>query len=132
MHVIRRLAGNFFQDLRFSVRSLYKSPAFSVAVVGILAVGIGANAAIFSLVDAVLFRPLPLTNPDRLVRIFATDHATGEVSHSSYPVYRDYRDGARSFSGLAAYADFVAVHWSVAGAAPGRVTGSIVSGNYFG
>jgi predicted permease len=118
-------------DLRSAARNLSRAPAFALLTIATLALGIGANTAVFSIVDAVLFRPLPVAEPDRVVRIFAVDHPARYVSNASYPVYRDYRDGIRSFSGLAAYCDSIAVHVSVAGAAPERLTAAVVTGNYF-
>ena len=119
-------------DLRFAARTLTRAPAFALLATGVLALGIGANTAVFSIVDAVLFRPLTFPEPERLVRIFAVEHPAQYVSNSSYPVYQDYRDGTRSFSGLAAYCDSVAVHVSTAGAAPERLTAALVTGNFFG
>ncbi len=119
-------------DLRFAARTLSRTPAFALLTIATLAIGIGANTAVFSIVDAVLFRPLPLAEPARVVRIFAVDHPARYVSNSSYPVYRDYRDQTRSFAGLAAYCDSVAVHVSLAGSAPERLTAAVVTGNYFG
>jgi predicted permease len=119
-------------DLRFAARTLTRAPGFALLAIAVLALGIGANTAVFSIVDAVLFRPLTFPQPDRLVRIFAVDHPAQFVSNSSYPVYRDYRDGTRSFSGLAAYCDSVAVHVSTAGAVPERRTAALVTGNFFG
>ncbi|HYK41666.1 MAG TPA: ABC transporter permease [Thermoanaerobaculia bacterium] len=119
-------------DLRSAARTLSRTPAFAVLAILTLALGIGANTAVFSIVDAVLFRPLPFADPDRLVRIFAVDRPARYVSNSSYPVYRDYRDGTRSFSGLAAYCDSIAVHVSLSGAAPERLTAAVVTGNFFG
>src|SRR3981189_2309085 len=60
------------QDLRHAFRMMFRMPSFALAVVGVLALGIGANTAIFSIVNAVLLRPLPFEEPDRLVRIFVT------------------------------------------------------------
>ena len=93
------------QDLRYALRTLIRWPGFTVVVVLTLALGIGANAAIFSVVNAVLLRPLPFADPQRLVFVFGTptDGDSAKVgSASSYPDYLDMRDRARSFTQLAA------------------------------
>ncbi len=95
----------FSQDLRYALRTLYRWPGFTAVVVLTLALGIGANAAIFSVVNAVLLRPLPYSAPDRLVFVLGTptDGDSAKVgASSSYPDYVDIRDRARSFSQLAA------------------------------
>ncbi len=103
-----------------------------MAVVLTLSLGIGVNTTIFSLVDALLFRPLPIEHIDRVVRVTAVwpEHP-GEHSTSSFPVFADYRDHARSFAALAAYSDGNAVHFSVSGGAPERLSASLVTGRYF-
>jgi putative ABC transport system permease protein len=103
----RRYGGDSMlsQDLRYALRTLTRWPGFTAVVVLTLALGIGANAAIFSVVNAVLLRPLPYTDPDRLVFVFGTptDGDSAKVgSSSSYPDYVDFRDRSRSFSHLAA------------------------------
>ena len=64
------MMGTAIADLRYAFRVMSRTPSFAVAVVGVLALGIGANTAIFSIVNAVLLRPLPFDEPERLVRIF--------------------------------------------------------------
>lgn len=89
------------RDVRFGLRSLLRSPAFTVVAILCLALGIGANAAIFSVLNAVLLRPLPYTEPDRLVRIWESmDTFTGSVS---VPNYRDWVQQATGFEQLAAW-----------------------------
>ncbi len=111
------------QDLRYAVRGLAKSPGFTFAAALILALGIGANTAIFSVVDAVVLHPLPgVTRADGLVDV------TGDVL--SYPRYRALRDGtAERFSGLAAWRQRALSLSS--GDAPARIEGEVVSANYF-
>jgi len=94
---------NFGQDLRYSVRRLRKSPGFTTLAVTIMGLGIGANTAIFSIVNAVLFRPLPFENPSEIVRIFTTDSDGRTPSAVSYPDFVDYRDQADLFSGAVAH-----------------------------
>ena len=119
------------KDFRHAFRTLGRSPGFSLLAVATLALGIGATTAIFSQVDAVLFRPLPVRDPDRLARVFARVDGSADLSNSSYPVYTDYRDGARSFTSLAAYADFIPINLEIPGRAVERLTSAVVTGNYF-
>ena len=89
-----------FQDLRFGLRMLAKNPGFTAVAVLTLALGIGANSAIFTVVDAAALRPLPVTNPDRLVRLSMMT-PQGVTSELSYPDYEDTRQQVKSFSGAA-------------------------------
>lgn len=95
----------FLGYFRFTFRQLRKSPSFAIAAVVTLALGIGATTAIFSLVDAVLLKPLPYPEADRLMRITQEDHSTGAVlpESLSYPDYFDWRAQNRAFSGMASY-----------------------------
>ncbi len=119
------------RDFKHGIRALRRSPGFTLLAVSTLALGIGATTAIFSLVDAVLFRPLPVRDPGRLVRVFARQEGNSDLSNSSYPVYTDYRDQARSFTSLAAYADFVMVNLEIPGRSVERLKAAVVTGNYF-
>jgi putative ABC transport system permease protein len=95
--------GSFVQDLRYGLRDLRKSPVFTFAALSTIALGIGANTAIFSVVDAVLFRPLSFPEPDRLVAVFQSSASLGVSQNGvSYPNYADWAGSARSFEGLAA------------------------------
>jgi len=90
-------------DLRFAFRQLRKSPAFTATAVLALAIGIGANSALFSVVNAVLLSPLPFTNPHRLVLVFSTQlESQIPISTSSGPDFLEWRRRARSFEDLAA------------------------------
>jgi putative ABC transport system permease protein len=93
------------QDVVYAVRVLRKNPAFTATAVLTLALGIGANSAIFSVVNAVLLRPLPFTDPGRLVLIFSTAKDGNRHDVSTYPDYADWRNQNRSFSDVAAYAN---------------------------
>jgi len=90
-----------FQDLRYALRQLRNSPGFALVSVLTLALGIGANAAIFSVVNAVLLRPLPYPDSNRLVRIWSTSPRLS-TDVSSYPDFRDWADQSRSFEQMAA------------------------------
>jgi putative ABC transport system permease protein len=119
-------------DVRHALRALLKRPRLAAAIAVPLALGIGANSAIFGIVDAALFRPLPVSEPERLVKIYATDKNDPSVLNPSpYPVYKDYRDGIPAFSALAAYSDPMAAHVSAEDSVAERVPCMVVSGNYF-
>ncbi|HEX3866449.1 MAG TPA: hypothetical protein VHV78_06830, partial [Gemmatimonadaceae bacterium] len=92
------------QDARFAVRGLRRCPGFTITVLLTLTLGIGANAAIFSVVNAVLLRPLPYTQPSRLVHLWEVFRSTvATQSEASYPDYLDWRARNRVFSDLAGY-----------------------------
>ena len=120
------------QNLRYALRTLGRNPGFAVLAILTLGLGIGVNVAIFSIVDAVLFRPLAVRDPGSLVRVYATDVEGVELSNSSYPVFGDYRDAATSFSGIAAYDEGEPFHLSTdRGGGAERITGALVSGTFF-
>ncbi len=97
------LLESFLQDLRFGVRTLRKSPAFTVVAILTLALGIGANSAIFSVVDAILLRPLPYPQPDRLVRIWESSLKYDSSRNVVNPFnFLDWRDRSQSFESMAA------------------------------
>ena len=89
------------QDLRYALRTLLKSPGFTLVAVLTLTLGIGANTALFSVIDAALLRPLPYPEPDRLVRVFSTSARSGEWSASPADFF-DWQRMTHSFSALAA------------------------------
>jgi len=123
-------------DIRFGLRMLAKSPGFTAIAVITLALGIGANTAIFSLMNQVLLERLPVKNPDELVILQAPGPVTGHVSSDgdgtesfSYPMYKGLRDNNSVFSGVLARYGFSA---SVASRGQtDRASGELVSGNYF-
>lgn len=126
----QRREDEMVQDLRFGVRMLLKTPAFALIAVLTLALGMGANTAIFSLVNALLLRPLGgVAEPDRLVQLGRQYVDKSYLSDSSYPDYLDYREGNTVMSGLAVVSP-TAFHLS-ARSETERVEGELVSGNYF-
>jgi putative ABC transport system permease protein len=96
----RMLLDNLRQDLRFAIRSYLKAPSFTLAILTTLALGIGASTAIFSMVNGILMRPLPLPDSDRLVYANELSKAGTQIS-VSWPNFLDWRARARSFEGLA-------------------------------
>jgi len=117
-----------FQDLRLALRQLVKSPGFSAVAVLTLALGIGANTAIFSAVNAVLLRPLPYPESDRLVEVTSTDMG-GIRFGVSFPDLKDLRDLTRDFSGVAAYAT---QRYNLSGVGdPREVQAAFVTANLF-
>jgi predicted permease len=131
------LLESFFQDARFAFRLLKKSPAFTAIAVLTLALGIGANTAIFSVMRQVLLQRLPVGHPEQLVLLYSPGPRDGHVSSDesdgsesfSYPMYLDLRDKNSVFSGLAAKADFP-ISISVRGQTE-RASAELVSGNFF-
>ena len=124
--------GLLWPDLRYAFRTLGRSPAFTAVVVLTLALGIGANTAIFSLTDQLLLRLLPVREPRELVVFENPGAFQGRTENSntfSYPMYRDFRDGTGVISGLLASFPTSAT-LTVNGAAE-RVIAELVSGNYF-
>lgn len=117
------------RDLRFALRSFAQNPGFTAVVITTLALGIGANSAIFTLVDAVLLRPLPVHDPAELTDIWTTCRRGYAYCSSSYPDILDYRSRSRSFSDLAAYTP-VRTAWN-AGGETSIVEGYLVTGSYF-
>ncbi|MGH9855763.1 MAG: ABC transporter permease, partial [Blastocatellia bacterium] len=91
-----------WQDLRYGARMLWKNPGFTLIAVLTLALGIGANTAIFSVVDKVLVRTLPVPEPERLVRVLGRGEL-GTNSSFSQPLYAHFRDQNDVLTGLAAY-----------------------------
>src|SRR5664279_1329245 len=91
-------------DLKYALRMLAKTPMFAIIAVLTLALGIGANSAIFSVVNTLLLQPLPFKDPDRIVMAWAryVNDSAGRGVHS-FPDYTDLRDQSGSFSGMAAY-----------------------------
>jgi hypothetical protein len=120
-----------WQDVRYSVRMLRKNPGFTCVVVLTLALGIGANAAIFSVTDKVLLQSLPVTKPDALSVISSFDPRSGPEADMSfsYPMYQDLRDKNEVFAGVLARGG---AQMNISyGDQNERVRADLVSGNYF-
>ncbi len=99
----KNMLGNLWQDLRYGLRLIRKNPGFSAVVVLTLAVGIGANTAIFSVVNAVMLRSLPFQDPDRLVRLNESNPERGWPTFSvSHPNFLDWRERNQTFAAIAA------------------------------
>jgi putative ABC transport system permease protein len=116
------------QDLRYAFRLLRRSPGFATAVILTLALGIGASAAIFSVADAVLLRPLPYRNPQRIVRIWE-QAPDGHRMNLAQPNFEDFRSQNHSFASLAEYG-YGTVSMT-GGSTPVRVTAAAVLRNFF-
>jgi len=125
------MMAGLFQDLRYGARTLMKNPAFTLAAVLTLALGIGANTAIFSVVNAVLLRPLPYEDPERLVMIYETNLAKGWPQFSvSPPNFADWSEQSRVFDGMTG---FRGAAFNLTGVAePERISGMFVSKRFFG
>src|SRR5258708_6617332 len=130
------MARNFQQDLRGGLRMLKKSPGFTFVAVLSLALGIGANTAIFTIINAVFLHPLPVEEPSRLAEMFTRDTQTidantnFQLTGTSLPNYEDYRDQNTVFSGLATVTFPIPLN-SGGQAEPRQLNASLVSGNFF-
>ena len=120
------------RDLRHSLRFLLRSPAFTLVAVLSLALGIGANTTIFTLVDQLMLRRLPVRNPEQLVMIWTTGPTFGSTQGTrgwSYPMYQDFQQRAPAFSHV--FCRYYTPLSITLGNQAERVTGELVSGNYF-
>ena len=121
---------DWIQDLRYGVRTLRRAPAFSVAAVLTIALGIGANATLFGVASSVMLQPLPFNDPDRLVRIWESNLARGwPIFSASYPNYLDWVRELRSFDPLAARRSMTLTLTGVN--EPERVGSSAVTASFF-
>ena len=117
------------QDIRYALRTLIKNPVFTAVVLMTLALGIGANTAIFTLVDAVLLRPLPVENPEELTDVWTTCRRGFPYCSSSYPDFLDYRERNQAFSDMAA---FTGANVTLRdGDGSRRIRAMLTTGNYF-
>jgi len=120
---------NLVSDVRFALRWLRRSPAFALVAIASLAIGIGFNTALFTLVDALLFRPLPVERPERLVDVFTSGGDADQYATSSYPDFLDYKAQNQVFTDMLAYSPaFGAVKM---GDRSRLAMGETVTGNYF-
>src|SRR6478672_5172625 len=128
---------NIAQDIRYALRNLRKSPAFAAIAVITLALGIGANTAIFTVVNAVFFHPIPVKDPARLVEIFTLDQrkifgaANNNVLPNSFPNAQDVQQRAQSFSGVTVYESFTTPVSMTVNGQPNQYFAQLSSGNYF-
>ncbi|MBZ5536290.1 MAG: ABC transporter permease [Acidobacteriia bacterium] len=121
---------NLWQDLRHSVRLIFRNPGFAALAVLVLALGIGANTAIFTLINNLILRPMPFEKPEQLVGCFSKDTQTPNTFREfSYPNYVDIRDSNGVFTDLTAHS--VAIVGITEGDATRRVFSEIVAANYF-
>src|SRR5919197_6055223 len=122
-----------FQDLRYALRTLARSPGLSLAAVLTLGLGIGANSAMFGVVDRLFFRPpAHVVDPDRVVRIYVTTmmpFGANTMSIGTYPRYQDFRKRAHRFASIAAYGGG---SFSLGlGSEAERVSGRLVTASFF-
>jgi len=116
---------SILSDLKYAARQLRKAPGFSVVVIAILMLGIGANATVFSIVDAVMLRPLPYVKPQRLMEVKTSQGKQYESMNVSYPDFFDWRTQNHSFKHMLAYHDTT---YTLTGADhPLRLDGEVVS-----
>ncbi|HVR96032.1 MAG TPA: ABC transporter permease [Thermoanaerobaculia bacterium] len=121
---------SIWQDIRYGGRVLARGPVFTVVAILTLALGIGANTAIFSIVNAVLLRPLPFAEPDRLVMLWETAKSTGEDQVPVAPAdYFDWQAGSRQFEAMAAFHPW---SFNLTGTGePERIPGAVATANLF-
>src|SRR5438477_8366019 len=124
---------NFLADLRFGMRMLRKSPGFALTVIAVLALGIGANAAVFSVIDAVLLRSLPLRNPERVVMIWEKNPALGPPIGDRVPAaYTNFLEWVRQATQFEAIGGFEDANFNLtSGSEPERIEGARASANIF-
>ena len=120
----------FFHDLRYGARTFIKAPGFTLIAVLSITLGIAANTSIFTMVNALLFKPMPVPNPEQLVALYTTEPNSRYPDQFSYPDYRDYRDNNDVFSDLFLHYG-TPVSMKNSGDKAELIWGELVSGNYF-
>ena len=131
----REMLSNLSQDVRYVLRTLRRSPGFAVAAIAPIALGIGINTGVFSILNNVMYRPLPASSPNELLSIYQDFHGVqkrrvhGARSMFSLPEYRAYRDATQTLSGVTAYTKSWAV--TLGGQFPQEIEGVLVACNYF-
>ena len=120
---------DLWQDIRFGARLLVKARWFTLAAGTALALGIGANTTVFTLVNAVLFRQLPFDDPESIVSVWMENEQNQRVS-ISHPNYLDLRDQSQTLGSLSVILN-TTVNWADDGQAPARIQGAYVSANFF-
>ena len=120
------------RDVRLSCRNLARNPGFTIVVIVTLALGIGVNTAVFTLVDTLMFRPLPVPNPHQIVSLASVTRGRENSNNQafSFPVYLKIREASQAFSGLIAQSLF-SVHLSADGFTE-RLTGEYRIGQLYG
>ncbi len=126
-----RFAERLGQDLRFGMRMLHRNPGFSLIAILTLALGIGANTAIFSVVNAVLLRPLPYAEPERLVWVWGNVRGGGNRASLSPADFLAYRAGSQSFQQLGGFMDQSDFATLTGGGEPERLRVNLVTANFF-
>ena len=124
------LMDTLFSDLKQGVRTLVRNPGFAAVAVLTLTIGIGANTAVFSLVNGVLLRNLPTSDPHELLAVFMSDSSSGPYGTASWLDYTAIRNRSSSLEDIAAFSDFAPVILS-AGDETQRLNSALVTGNYF-
>lgn len=120
-----------FQDVRYAIRSLLRAPGFALVAILTTGIGAGANATVFSFIDALLFRPAAAVDqPRSLVAVYTSDFSSGLYGESSYPDYVSLKETATAFAELAAYTDDPGAIVTIAGNTE-RISNSVVTADFF-
>jgi predicted permease len=130
-----RLFADFAGDVRYALRAIRRSPGFAIAVALTLGIGVGVNGIVFGFIDSLLFRPLPVSDADRLVGVFTLNTKSGEAGLLAYSDYLDFRDRSGAFAGLAGMTgvplNLTAGSPNGTAATADMVWGEMVTENYF-